>query len=178
MEKKPFSTPPANMPKWYVLYVRPKTEKKVGKRLSELGFEVCVPTQKQIRAWSDRRKQVEVVLFPNYVFVETDQKRKNHVFEVSHILWYVHFGKEIATLTEKEIAMVRQLGELQEPVRIEYEGFRVGEEVEILSGSLAGYRGRVVAVNGVSRIQLALPSLYCFANVELRQVQIGKIPVT
>jgi transcription antitermination factor NusG len=161
--------------KWHVLQVKPRSEKKVGQHLAGLGFEVCVPTQKQLRRWSDRKKLVEVVLFTNYVFVATDDKRRNEVFKVGHIFKYIHFAGEIATLSDKEIAMVKQIGQLRETVQISYEGFKIGEEVEILTGSLAGFYGKVTAVNGTSKLQLALPSLHCFANVELMQTGVRKL---
>lgn len=160
---------------WYALLVKPRTEKKVGQRLGELGFEACVPTQMQLRQWSDRRKKVEVVLFNNYVFVATDTKRRNEVFQAGHVLKYVQFGGRIATLSEKEVAMIKRLAHMTEPVQISYGGFFPGEEVEILSGSLAGFRGKVTAVHGGSRIQLALPSLQCFAQVELKDSAIARI---
>jgi len=166
---------PAKTTQWYVLYVKPRTEKMVGQKLAILGFEVCVPTQKQLRNWSDRRKMVEVVLFPNYVFVATNSQRRNDVFKVGHVLKYIHTCGKIATLTEKEITMVQQLGKLVNPVSISYQGFGVGEEVEIITGCLMGYCGKIVAINGVSKIQVALAGLQCFANVELKQAEIRRV---
>ncbi|MCG8326437.1 MAG: UpxY family transcription antiterminator [Chitinophagales bacterium] len=160
---------------WYVLYVKPKSERKVGERLKSLGFEVCVPTQKIVRQWSDRKKVIEVVVFPNYVFVASDSKRRNMVFEVGNVFKFVQFGGRAAVLTEKDIHMVQQLGNQPRPVTIDYEGFGIGEEVEIISGSLTGYKGIIKAVNGNSRIKLALPSLCCFASVELNGVEVRKI---
>jgi transcriptional antiterminator RfaH len=161
--------------KWQVLVVRPRSEKKVGKRLRELGFEACVPTQMQIRQWSDRRKKVEVVLFKNYVFVAADPSRHSEVFQAGNVIKYLSFAGRIATLSEKEAAMIRQLGQLEAPVCITYEGFRIGDEVEILSGSLAGFTGKITAVNGHSRLQLALPGLHCFAQVELHAAELRRL---
>ncbi len=162
--------------KWHVLYVKPKTEKKVGQKLNNLGFEVCIPTQKQLRTWSDRKKMVDVVLFTNYVFVATTAQRRNEVFKAGgHVLKYIQTGGKIATLTDKEIAMVQQLGKLKEPITICYRGFEVGEDVEIISGFLAGFFGKIVAINGISKIQLSLAGLQCFANVELRQTDIKRL---
>ena len=160
--------------KWHVLLVKPRSEKKVGQRLNDMGFEACVPTQFQMRQWSDRRKKVEVVLFNNYVFVATDAKRRNEVFRAANVFQYLRFDGRYATLTEKEAAMIKRLGRLEVPVEITYEQFRVGEAVEVLSGPLAGCCGTVMAVNGGSRLQLALPSLCCFANVELQCTEVKK----
>lgn len=168
-------TPNPSATKWHVLQVKPKSEKKVGQRLLELGFESCVPTQKQLRNWSDRKKMIEVVLFNNYVFVATDPQHKNEVFRAGNIYGYLNFGGRAAVLTENEVSMVKRLSRLAEPIQITYEGFRLYEEVEILSGTLAGLRGVVTAINGATRLQLALPSLHCFANVELKQTEIRRI---
>ena len=161
--------------KWHVLQVKPKSEKKVGQRLRELGFESCVPTQKQLRKWSDRKKLIDVVLFNNYVFVATDQKRKNEVFLAGNIYSYLHFGGKAALLTEKEVSMIKHFDHVSEPICISYDSFSINEEVEVLTGSFAGFRGIVTAVNGASRIQLALPSLQCFAQVELKGAELRRI---
>ncbi|MFN4081665.1 MAG: transcription termination/antitermination NusG family protein, partial [Saprospiraceae bacterium] len=49
---------------WYVLSVRPNAERKVEAALLSKGIAAIAPVQKQWRQWSDRRKCVEVVLFP------------------------------------------------------------------------------------------------------------------
>lgn len=161
--------------KWHALQVKPRSEKKVGMRLSEMGFEVCVPTQKQIRYWSDRKKMIDVVLFNNYVFVATDTKRRNEVFQVGNILKYVQFAGQVASLTALEVAMIKGLSQVRDAVQITYECFSPGEEVEVISGSLCGLRGTITAINGASRIQLALPSLHCFAQVEMKGEEVRRV---
>ena len=170
--------PRTNEIRWHALQVKPRTEKKVGQRLMELGFEVCVPTQRQLRVWSDRKKLVEVVLFSNYVFVATDEKRRNEVFQAGNIFRYVQFAGKIATLSEGEVAMIKKFSRVTERVQISYEDLLPGEEVQIMSGSLAGFRGKVLAVKGGTRIQLALPSLKCFAHVELNRVEVKKVTIS
>jgi len=165
------------MENWYVLYVKSRSEKSVAQQLRKIGLGALAPTQVQWRQWSDRKKKVEVVLFPNYVFVSSEAQRKSKVFRASNVLNFVQFGGRIATLTEEEVDMVKALGQIENPVQIDYQRFTKGEEVEIQSGSLAGYRGQVLAVNGRKRIRLALPSLYCFAEVELYNVRISRLKV-
>jgi transcriptional antiterminator RfaH len=159
----PFSE---NLP-WHVLLVKPRSEKKVGNRLKELGFDACVPTQYQLRQWSDRRKKVEVVLFNNYVFVATDLKRRNDVFRVPNVFQYLRFNGRDAMLTPREASTIKQLAGLERLVEISYEQLRAGQVVEVLSGPFAGCHGKVASTNSGSRLQLELPSLGCFARVEV-----------
>jgi len=159
---------------WQVLVVRSRSEKKVGQRLQDMGFQTCVPTQWQYRQWSDRRKKVEVVLFKNYVFIAADPERRNLVFREPNVLKYLRFGDCVATLTEEEARMVQGLKQVEGSVQITYDGLKAGEEVEILEGSLAGFRGEVLEVSGEQCVKLALPSLGCFACVELENANVKK----
>lgn len=154
--------------KWHVLLVRPRSEKKVGHRLKELGFKTCVPTQEEYHYWCDRKKKVEIVLFSTYVFVAVVSHRKNDVFFAGNVIKYLSFGGEVAVLNRQEVNMIQQLGQLKAPTCITYERFKHGDEVEICSGSLVGYRGIIDRIQGESKIQLNLPTLHCFANVELK----------
>ena len=57
---------------WYVLYTRCHHELRVAKHLAKEDFAVLFP---KYRAWSrrkDRRKIIELPLFPGYLFVQTD----------------------------------------------------------------------------------------------------------
>ncbi|MEO6347821.1 MAG: transcription termination/antitermination NusG family protein, partial [Aquaticitalea sp.] len=42
------------MKNWYVVYTKPKWEKKVAEKLSEIGIECYCPLITQIKQWSDR----------------------------------------------------------------------------------------------------------------------------
>ncbi|MBP6237625.1 MAG: UpxY family transcription antiterminator [Saprospiraceae bacterium] len=155
---------------WNVLIVKPKSEKRVGQQLKELGFETCVPIQKQIRQWSDRKKTIETVLFYNYVFVETTSSVKNDVFKVANVIKYLQYLNKPAVLRPNEVALVKQLSGVESKIKITYDRFTIGDLVEIRTGPLIGQRGYINGINGSEHIQLSLPSLNCFANVELSGV--------
>ena len=65
---------------WYVIYTKPRSEKKVAERLSEDGVEVYCPMIKTIRQWSDRKKKVLLPMFPGYVFVHVSLMDKTKLF--------------------------------------------------------------------------------------------------
>ncbi|HMJ47328.1 MAG TPA: transcription termination/antitermination NusG family protein, partial [Ferruginibacter sp.] len=54
--------------KWYVVYTRPRWEKKVAATLDERGVENYCPLNRVNRQWSDRKKVVLEPLFKGYVF--------------------------------------------------------------------------------------------------------------
>lgn len=163
---------------WRVLLVKCHSERKVGKSLKERGFQACVPTQKRFIKRNNCKVLNEVVLFNNYVFVATDQKRRSEALQLGNVFKYLNFGGRDATLSEQEALHIQRLCGVEAPVEISYEAFKVGDQVEVLSGPFINCRGPIIALNGKTRLQLALPSMNCFANVEVREVEVRRINPT
>ncbi|MCA1919895.1 MAG: antitermination protein NusG, partial [Flavobacterium piscis] len=65
---------------WYVIYTKPKWEKRVADQLTQLGVNCYCPLIKTTKQYSDRKKTLEVPLFSNYVFVQLADKDRNLVF--------------------------------------------------------------------------------------------------
>ncbi len=61
---------------WFVLMVRNRWEKSAAHCLARKGFECLLPISRQRHQWSDRWKEVEVVLFPGYLFCRLDPERR------------------------------------------------------------------------------------------------------
>ena len=58
--------------KWYAVTVFPRHEKCVAQHLEARGINYLLPLYSSLRRWRDRRKRVEMVLFPGYVFVNVE----------------------------------------------------------------------------------------------------------
>jgi len=80
---------------WYVLMTQPRAAKIVGKRLTEIEFENFVPIQRQLRQWHDRKKWVEVPLLNYYIFVYTNNKKRNGVFQISGITKFLSIDEKL-----------------------------------------------------------------------------------
>jgi len=79
---------------WYVLYTKPRNEKKVTRLLQEKGVEVYCPMQESIKQWSDRKKKVQEPIFRSYVFVkmddyETESARVLRTAGTVRFLWWL-----------------------------------------------------------------------------------------
>ena len=62
------SNPQAPTKYWIAALVKMNTEKKVSAKLTQLGYHNYVPTQTEIRQWSDRKKKIDKVVIPMIVF--------------------------------------------------------------------------------------------------------------
>lgn len=161
--------------KWYVLVTKPKAEKQISKRLSEINIENYLPLHKQQRIWHDRKKWVELPLFNSYIFVYIEDKYRSKVFEVGGILKYVSIAKKVAILSENEIERIKKICTFLGEVEIEKSNIKIGEEVEIISGHFSGMRGQVYAHGGKYRFRISIPGLGSFVNVVIDEDDIKKI---
>ena len=92
---------------WFVLYTKPRFEKKVEEGLLSLGIEVYCPTRKEIRIWSDRKKRVDVPVLPSMVLVKLDEKNINDVFNINGVIRYMFWLGKRAIVREKEIDILK-----------------------------------------------------------------------
>ena len=69
---------------WYVVYTKPKWEKKVAERLNEIGVVTYCPLVTKTSQWSDRKKKISVPLFNSYIFV-------NCFGQIFRVLGFVYY---------------------------------------------------------------------------------------
>ena len=74
---------------WYVVYTKPKWEKKVAERLNEMGIVAYCPQITKLSQWSDRKKLISVPLFNSYIFVQIEEKERNQIFAVTGVVRYL-----------------------------------------------------------------------------------------
>jgi transcriptional antiterminator NusG len=87
-----------SVPHWYALYTNPRHEKVVAKQLKERCVENFLPLYRTWHRWKDRRKQVELALFPGYVFVRIEEQKKLQVLKTPGAVNLVSFNGKLAAL--------------------------------------------------------------------------------
>lgn len=55
-------------PAWFALYVKPRHEFLVQSEMASNGKEAFLPSVAKLRQWKDRKKLIDVPLFPGYLF--------------------------------------------------------------------------------------------------------------
>ena len=97
------------LPVWKVVYVLPRSEKKVGRILEERGIENYVPIKREKRQWSDRMKWVELPLINGYVFVRPEALQRDEVLQVSGVLHYVRYNGADAVIRDIEMETLKSI---------------------------------------------------------------------
>jgi transcription antitermination factor NusG len=91
---------------WRVVYTYPQQEKKIFNKLLALGMNAYLPLRKIVKQWSDRKKQLEVPLFPNYLFVKVPDIYRFRVLAIPGVTRFISFDGRLAAVSDKEMKMI------------------------------------------------------------------------
>lgn len=145
--------------KWYAIYTRPRAEKQVHQRLVEEGIKSYLPLQKTYRMWSDRKKLVEKPLISSYLFVKTKRKRFPLIFQTLGVVKFITFEGQPASIPQKQIDNLRLLINSDAEIEISLEKFAPGDNVEVVTGSLAGLTGELIKIGRRNRVVVRIDRL-------------------
>ena len=134
---------------WYVLYTKPRNEKKVTALLEDAKIQVFCPLKEEIRQWSDRKKKVSEPVFKSYIFVKLADYKNDSVAVLSlpgavKFLWWN--GKP-GIVREKEIAAIKDFLDDYKNAEITVV-FREGEQIKVMEGPLKDAEGKILQVKG------------------------------
>ena len=160
---------------WYVVYTRPRWEKKISTLLDNRGIENYLPLNKVVKQWSDRKKIVQEPLFKGYVFIKIAEKEKWDVKLVDGILNYVHWLGKPAIVKESDIENIKKFLQEFGNVQVVDKSLQKGAGVIVQQGIMMNYKGIVLEVIGnKARVQIdsmgvQLSAVFDKSSLSLRQ---------
>jgi transcriptional antiterminator RfaH len=154
---------------WYVLYVKPKNEKKVAERLSSNHIEVYSPMIKEVKQWSDRKKTIEVPLFKSYVFVNIEEADRQKVFDVPGVVRYLYWLGKPAVVREIEMETLKKWLSNDDVENFTLTELSPGDRVSIKNGVLKDSQAIIKEV-GKSRVKLILEGMGVVLNMKIRDL--------
>jgi transcription antitermination factor NusG len=153
-------------PRWYAAYTRSHHEKCVAQQLQTRTVEHFLPLYESVRKWKDRRKRMELPLFPGYIFVRISLHERLRVLVVPGVVRLVGFDNRPAALADDEIEALR--GVMGRGLRSEPHPYlAVGRRVRIARGALAGIEGVLVRKKGRVRLVLSIDLIRQSAMIEV-----------
>lgn len=152
--------------RWYALYTRPRHEKAVAERLERHHIEAFLPLREVLSRWKDRKKLVQLPLFPGYVFVRVDLGRKGEVARTPGVVSLVSFGGAPAPIPDEQIEAVRQVCRTKLPCD-PYPYLTEGRWVRVIRGPLAGLTGLLIKKKSKHRLVISIDILQQSVAVEM-----------
>jgi len=126
--------------RWYALYVRSRHEKIVENSLRVKGYSSFSPSYRTKRKRVDRIAEIEVPLFPGYVFCQFDSTKRLPILKTPGIVSLVGSGRKPEPVDDIEIASIRTLALSGRPVQ-PWPFLKLGQRVRLQAGPLAGTEG-------------------------------------
>ena len=151
---------------WYVLYTKPRWERKVAEQLEDLGIESYCPVVTEVRQWSDRKKKVTSPLFTSYVFVHLENRQREKVFEAPGVVRYLYWLGKPAVVREEEINTIKAWLNNENLEEVEVGHLSPGDRLTISNGSFKG-KEAIIQEIGKKRMRLILKSLDLVVNVKI-----------
>ncbi|HKV64655.1 MAG TPA: UpxY family transcription antiterminator [Candidatus Acidoferrum sp.] len=159
---------------WYAILARSGREKTASLLLENTGYECFVPTSKYMRRWSDRMKEVEVPLFPGYLFCRMNPHNRLPVLQTPGVIQIVGVGKTPIAVEEEEIAAIQCVGKSGLPT-MPWPYMGVGQVVRIEEGPLRGLDGIVLRIKSGLKLVLSVSLLQRSVAVEIDRRWISEV---
>jgi len=136
---------------WHVLYLHPRSEKKVADYCQVHGITFYLPLRRETKVYQRRRVTVDKPLFPGYFFVAFDRTSRVTVLQSNHVVRIM--------VPSSQRLLLHQLAQIRKALKIDpglatARAIAKGTRVRIKTGPFMGVEGLVAEVKGVSRVLL------------------------
>ena len=160
--------------KWYVIYTKPRWEKKIALLLAEKEIEHYCPLNKITKQWSDRRKIIEEPLFKGYVFVKRSLHDKWDIKIIPGILNYVYWLGKPAVVKESDIKIIKKFLHEFNDVEVSNAKIVLNNKVQVKQGLMMNYKGIVLEELG-NKAKVKIDSMGMILTAIFEQRNLEKI---
>jgi transcriptional antiterminator RfaH len=136
---------------WYVLHLRPRSEKKVADHCRLARVPHYLPLRSQTRIYQRRRVTFEIPIFPGYIFASFDREGRLAVLKSNHVVRILEPGNRRELL--HQLAQIRRALRV-DPGLVSCSALKRGRRVRIKGGPFMGIEGVVAEVKGVTEVTL------------------------
>jgi transcription antitermination factor NusG len=148
---------------WQLVYTVARHEKVVATQLESRGIDNFVPLYKATHLWHKRSVNLELPLFPSYVFIHLDESNRRNVVTVPGIVSIISFQGRPAVVPAEQIAAIQNALKCRRVHPCPY--LASGNRVRIISGPLAGIVGVIDRVKGF-RVIVSVDSITSSIAIE------------
>ena len=164
------------VPQWFAVYTTSRHEKAIAEHFAMREIESFLPLYGAHRQWKNGcRMNLQLPLFPNYIFARIAALERIRVLEVPGVLSLVGTAGKPVPLPHAEIEALRSSLPF---IKCEPHPYLViGERVRIRSGSLEGMEGVLLRKKGLLRVVLSLDLIMKSVAVEVEAESVEPVPM-
>ena len=166
--------PDARTNRWYALYVRSRHEKVVESGLRGKGYSAFSPFYRTKRKRVDRIAEIDVPLFPGYVFCHFDSNKRLPILMTPGIVGVVGPGHKPEPVDDSEIASIRTLALSGRPVQ-PWPFLRSGQRIRLQAGPLVGAEGIFLRVKDEYHLVVSITLLQRAVSVVIEKDSVAPL---
>lgn len=156
---------PNDIPCWYAIHTRSNQEKIASEAIAGRGIECFLPSYEIVSHWKDRRRLLELPLFPGYLFARIPAAHKVKVAMVPSVVSVLCSRPVHDAVDEKHVACLQRHSVAK---RVEPHAYLpVGRRVMIVRGLFAGLDGVLLQHRSTNTVVISLPSIIRAFSVEV-----------
>jgi len=142
---------------WYAIHTRSRHEKRIELSLRQAGVDTFLPLIREVHRWSDWRQEVQLPLFPCYLFVHVvpGTVARLTVLKTPGVLNFVGTLGSESAIPEQEIEQVRAVV-TQQGSFFPCPFLKTGQRIRIRGGALDGVEGVLNSHKGASTLVVSV----------------------
>jgi transcription antitermination factor NusG len=161
--------------RWYAVSTSPRHEKWVACQLRGYEIDCFLPLYKSLRRWKDRRKELELPLFPGYLFVHIALKNRLQVLRIPGVTQLVGASGRPVPLREQEIEALRK-GLASGMYAEAHSCLKIGRQVLVTRGPLTGAQGILTRKKQNCRIVISIDAIMRSVALEIDEADVQPMP--
>ena len=142
-------------PRWYAIRVKSNRERVVANGLDHRGYEQFLPSYQTRRTWSDRVTDLEVPLFPGYVFCRLNIELRLPILQIPGVVSFVEFGRTPLPVEDHEIEALQAIMKSGVPAA-PWPFLKAGQRVRMDRGPLRDLEGVLIEVKNRFRLVVSV----------------------
>jgi transcription antitermination factor NusG len=152
---------------WYIIYTKPKAEKKVSKALKRKKIEYYVPMNSRTVLQSTRTKIHKEPLFQNYLFAHLSKEEFSVIASLNTIINFVYWKREPVVVTEDDLSHIKNFTTNYTDIKVEKTEVNLKETAKVIDGSHSYFSGNALIIRN-SSVKINFPTIgfSIFAEIE------------
>jgi len=159
---------------WYLIYSKSRQEISAKENLIRQGYKVYLPMVRARRRRNNCIVEIIEPMFPRYLFISLNKESDNWapINSTIGVSSMVKFGGQAASVPDSLIDAIKLHKDQYGVHNMLSPGYKQGDKVRIVSGSLEGYDGIFLSRSGCQRVTILLNIAGQSAKTQLQEVDL------
>lgn len=140
---------------WYIIYAKPKTEKKVAAALSKRKIENFIPLNSKTITVFRKKKIQQEPLFQSYIFVYIHKSEISKIKSIDGVINLAYWKDQPATVSKDEIFIIKEFVANYNDIKTEKISVNTNEAAMAIDHSRSSRFGNILVIkNTVAKVKL------------------------